>query len=58
MFENIADDKDVPTEALVITIEGKRVFPASTPAGFGIWSEASLGESYGNSVRTQIQQIQ
>jgi hypothetical protein len=44
MFENIADDMGVLTETLVVTHDGKRVFPASTPAGFGIWSEASFGE--------------
>ena len=44
LFENIADDFCVLAEALVVTHDGKRVFPASTPSGLGIWSEATLGE--------------
>ena len=43
LFEDMADVVGVMTETLVLTHDGKRVFPASTPQAFGVWSEATLG---------------
>ena len=44
MFDETADSAGVLVDHLIITYEGKRIFPSSSPYGVGVWDEASFGK--------------
>lgn len=41
----IADLASIRIDNLILSFDGKRVFPSSTPHSIGIWAEAELGSS-------------
>lgn len=43
MFNEVADLASVLVDNVVITYDGKRIYPSASPHGIGIWSEAELG---------------
>ncbi|EKM51606.1 uncharacterized protein PHACADRAFT_261849 [Phanerochaete carnosa HHB-10118-sp] len=42
MFDETADSAGVLADHLIITYEGKRIFPSASPHGIGVWDEAIL----------------
>ncbi|GJE88490.1 ubiquitin-like domain-containing protein [Phanerochaete sordida] len=42
MFDETADSAGVLVDHLIITYEGKRIFPSASPHGIGVWDEATL----------------
>ncbi|KIP09691.1 hypothetical protein PHLGIDRAFT_126128 [Phlebiopsis gigantea 11061_1 CR5-6] len=45
LFDETADSASIPVDKLIITYDGKRVFPFASPHGIGVWDEA-LFEGY------------
>ena len=43
VFDETADEAGILVDSLIITYEGKRVFPSASPHGIGVWDEAVLG---------------
>jgi len=54
LFSDLADEAGVLEDKLVLTFNGKRVFPASTPHSLGVWSAAEF-EAYNLHVYEFIQ---
>ena len=44
MFNEVADMVSVLVDNIVVTHDGKRVYPSASPHGIGVWSEAELGK--------------
>lgn len=42
MFDETADSAAVLVDHLIITYDGKRIFPSASPHGIGVWDEATL----------------
>lgn len=44
MYEEVAEQASILCDELIITLDGKRVFPFASPHGLDIWAEADLGK--------------
>ena len=45
VFDACADDVSIPVNNLIVSYEGKRIYPSASPHGIGVWAEAELGAS-------------
>lgn len=46
LFDETADSAGVLVDHIIISYEGKRVFPSASPHGIGVWDEAVLGMQF------------
>ncbi|PSR71992.1 hypothetical protein PHLCEN_2v12202 [Hermanssonia centrifuga] len=42
LFDSAADQAEILSENMILSYDGKRIFPSASPHGIGIWAEAEL----------------